>query len=610
VLDSTEISARDTEHLRTSCVARVGISQRCTDVGRLGEVKAAEGISVGYNSTGKKVSGSRMEPYGEAFGPGDQITVLVDLTGSASTGAGMDADSPTGRVSYAKNGVWQGLAHTIPLNHSKQEWFHPHLLLRNCQASIQVQETFTISAATPDAGVALEEHYSLWCAAISEGHGITSLELPPPTSSCELIMMVGLPGSGKSTWAQHFMLAHPEKRYMLLGPEMVLDQMRLLGLRQASRTAAQGALDGSLVLESYMGVATAALNQLLVRAVELPRNYILDQTNVSASKRAARLAPFCAAGYQVKAALAAPLLDWLHYFQETSRQDGGGMRLMPEQVMAELMAGFEVPFPGGPEGFSDVLIVHPVPLPPDTSNEGNELNESQLSLEEKLHFVDTRAVEPQRELGRRWLEQHRSQKSNQEEQPLQEPQAQSQGQPPLQPQHSQQQAQEQQQQQQQQQLPVAYEHHPQQGAHLQQSFFQSQIPAAHVQGPPSTEFLTHSQAGAAELRNQAAAGLHAFPHNLQPDLVQQLPPEHQAFMQQQLQQQPTLHPHSLAMQQPLQFPSILQHSFPPLAPQMQLPQQPHHLLQQQQPVLPVQQPFLPAMGPVFQQPPMFTPGWC
>jgi hypothetical protein len=36
---------------------------------------------VGYNSTGKKVSASRMEPYGEVYGPKDRITVLVDLTG-------------------------------------------------------------------------------------------------------------------------------------------------------------------------------------------------------------------------------------------------------------------------------------------------------------------------------------------------------------------------------------------------------------------------------------------------------------------------------------------------------------------------------------------------
>lgn len=41
----------------------------------------SQGISVGYNSTGKKACAMQMEPYGEAFGPGDTITVLVDLTG-------------------------------------------------------------------------------------------------------------------------------------------------------------------------------------------------------------------------------------------------------------------------------------------------------------------------------------------------------------------------------------------------------------------------------------------------------------------------------------------------------------------------------------------------
>lgn len=40
-----------------------------------------QGVSVGYNCSGKKAGASRFEPYGAAFGPGDRVTVLVDLTG-------------------------------------------------------------------------------------------------------------------------------------------------------------------------------------------------------------------------------------------------------------------------------------------------------------------------------------------------------------------------------------------------------------------------------------------------------------------------------------------------------------------------------------------------
>jgi heterogeneous nuclear ribonucleoprotein U-like protein 1 len=41
------------------------------------------------------------------------------------------------------------------------------------------------------------------------------------------MMMVGLPASGKSTWAEKWMKEHPEKRYVLLGTNLALDQMKV-----------------------------------------------------------------------------------------------------------------------------------------------------------------------------------------------------------------------------------------------------------------------------------------------------------------------------------------------------------------------------------------------
>lgn len=45
--------------------------------------------------------------------------------------------------------------------------------------------------------------------------------------NCELIMMVGLPASGKTTWAERWVKDHPEKRYILLGTNLALDQMKV-----------------------------------------------------------------------------------------------------------------------------------------------------------------------------------------------------------------------------------------------------------------------------------------------------------------------------------------------------------------------------------------------
>jgi heterogeneous nuclear ribonucleoprotein U-like protein 1 len=41
------------------------------------------------------------------------------------------------------------------------------------------------------------------------------------------MMMVGLPASGKSTWAQKWVKEHQEKRFVLLGTNLALEQMKV-----------------------------------------------------------------------------------------------------------------------------------------------------------------------------------------------------------------------------------------------------------------------------------------------------------------------------------------------------------------------------------------------
>ena len=47
---------------------------------------------------------------------------------------------------------------------------------------------------------------------------------PPPK---KVLLMVGLPGAGKTQWAQKHSAENQEKRYNILGTELVLHQMRV-----------------------------------------------------------------------------------------------------------------------------------------------------------------------------------------------------------------------------------------------------------------------------------------------------------------------------------------------------------------------------------------------
>ena len=45
-----------------------------------------------------------------------------------------------------------------------------------------------------------------------------------------MIMIVGLPGAGKTTWGISMQKQHPEKRYNIIGSDTLIDKMRVMGL--------------------------------------------------------------------------------------------------------------------------------------------------------------------------------------------------------------------------------------------------------------------------------------------------------------------------------------------------------------------------------------------
>ncbi|KAL5151281.1 Heterogeneous nuclear ribonucleoprotein U-like protein 1 [Glycine soja] len=109
-------------------------------------------------------------------------------------------------------------------------------------------------------------------------------------------MMVGLPASGKTTWAEKWVKDHPEKRYVLLGTNSILDQMKVPGLLWRNNYGER--------FDLLMDRATRIFNVLLSRAANIPRNYIIDQTNVYKSVRKPKLEPF--ADYQKFAVVVFP----------------------------------------------------------------------------------------------------------------------------------------------------------------------------------------------------------------------------------------------------------------------------------------------------------------
>lgn len=96
---------------------------------------------------------------------------------------------------------------------------------------------------------------------------------PETRAECEVIMMIGLPGAGKSHWALEKAKENPEKRYTLLGTKHLLERMKIHGV---PRKAGSGPGRWEKLIElCNRGLLT--LNEI---ACQRRRNYILDQPHV------------------------------------------------------------------------------------------------------------------------------------------------------------------------------------------------------------------------------------------------------------------------------------------------------------------------------------------
>ncbi|KAL0300756.1 UNVERIFIED_CONTAM: Heterogeneous nuclear ribonucleoprotein U-like protein 1 [Sesamum radiatum] len=331
-------------------VCRVGISRGDDAVRNLGETVH----SFGFGGTGKFSNSGNFFSYGETFGVGDTIVCCVDLE-----------DRPMASIGFSKNGKWLGVAKYFDAGPSglgvvgspikNLQWesaLFPHVLLKN----VAVQLQFSI-----DDGLIPEDGYKPWATAIFDGNTVLG-----PTfaneNDCEVLMMVGLPASGKTTWAEKWVKEHPEKRYVLLGTNLALEQMKVPGLLRKHNYGER--------FDRLMDRATKIFNVLLSRASKIPRNFIIDQTNVYKSARKRKLKPF--ANYIKIAVVVFPTAEELKLRADKRFKEMG--KEVPAEAVNQMLANYTLPMskdmPRTDEYFDQVWFV--------------ELNgaESQISLDE------------------------------------------------------------------------------------------------------------------------------------------------------------------------------------------------------------------------------------
>ncbi|VDM52772.1 unnamed protein product, partial [Angiostrongylus costaricensis] len=162
-----------------------------------------------YTSLGKRANNNIFTDYGDSFTIGDVITAQMDLV--------------DGVISFWKNSESMGPAFTnitIPEN----ETVYPHICVKNCRVSVNFG---TFPGGEEEWNNRPEWIFpnSLPCSQTERA------QLPPESKSdCTVLMMVGLPSVGKTTWVRRYIREHPSENWTLISADTILAAMKVNSL--------------------------------------------------------------------------------------------------------------------------------------------------------------------------------------------------------------------------------------------------------------------------------------------------------------------------------------------------------------------------------------------
>uniref|UniRef100_A0A667XYG4 Heteroous nuclear ribonucleoprotein U like 1 n=1 Tax=Myripristis murdjan TaxID=586833 RepID=A0A667XYG4_9TELE len=300
-------------------VVRIGWSLNTCST-QLGE----EPFSYGYGGTGKKSCDCKFADYGEKFGENDVIGCYIDFESGDEV-----------KMAFSKNGVWLDVAFRVTKEALAGRALFPHVLVKNCAVEFNFGQKQQPYYPKPE-GYTFIHNMSME----DKTRGTVG---PASKSECEILMMVGLPACGKTTWAMKHAQSNPDKKYNILGTNAIMDKMKVMGLRRQKNYAGRW--------DILIQQATQCLNRLIEIAARKRRNYILDQTNVYGSAQRRKMRPF--EGFQRKAIVICPTDEDLK--ERTLKQTGEEGKDVPDHAVLEMKANFTLPDRG--DFLDDVTFV-------------------------------------------------------------------------------------------------------------------------------------------------------------------------------------------------------------------------------------------------------------
>ena len=234
----------------------------------------------------------------------------------------MNCDPHT--IGYTVNGFPQGVAFCVSKSELNGQPLFPHILTKN--------QNFTVNFGQLPAPLKplMPNFVPIGQLDLNDGL-VRGPAAPYSRKDCEVLLMIGLPGAGKTFWAEKYSRANPEKRYNILGTNNLINRMKVMGLPRSRNYNGRW--------EVLIDKCTDCFNTLLKLAAKRKRNYILDQTNVFPTARGRKIKDF--QDMTCKAIVVVPN-DEEFKRRCTMRTEEFGKEI-PESAVIEMKANFVLP---------------------------------------------------------------------------------------------------------------------------------------------------------------------------------------------------------------------------------------------------------------------------